>query len=201
MFGAISRTITCRSSHPESRARLTKSREASENVWARIARAAHGHDVSADQERLGDEAADGQVGGDDDQHRERRDDEDDVREHAEELVDRAAAVAGGEPDRHPDQRRDAAAERADDEARAQPVDELGEDVLSGGGRAEPVLARRRLARREAELERLGVRQPRPDDREDEEQRHDREPDHELPVPEREVQHLAPAGAAARGSAS
>ena len=46
MFGAISLTITFTVPCPESRARLTKSREASENVCARIARAAHGHEVS-----------------------------------------------------------------------------------------------------------------------------------------------------------
>ena len=43
----ISRRITfCRPLAWESRARLTNSRDARENVWARIARAAQGHDVS-----------------------------------------------------------------------------------------------------------------------------------------------------------
>ena len=46
MFGAISLTITLIVPRPESRARLTKSRAASENVCARIARAAHGQEVS-----------------------------------------------------------------------------------------------------------------------------------------------------------
>src|SRR5262245_15021036 len=46
MFGATSFTITRNVPRPERRARLTKSRDASENVWARIARAAHGHEVS-----------------------------------------------------------------------------------------------------------------------------------------------------------
>ena len=45
MFGAISRTITLTVPWPDSRARLTKSRDASEKVWARIARAAQGQDV------------------------------------------------------------------------------------------------------------------------------------------------------------
>ena len=46
MFGAISLTITLIVPRPERRARLTKSRAASENVWARIARAAQGQEVS-----------------------------------------------------------------------------------------------------------------------------------------------------------
>ena len=46
MFGAISLTITRTVPRPERRARLTKSRAASENVCARIARAAQGHEVS-----------------------------------------------------------------------------------------------------------------------------------------------------------
>ena len=43
----------------------------------------------------------------------------------------AAAVAADESDGHPDRRGDDGGERADDEARAQAVDELREDVLPG----------------------------------------------------------------------
>ena len=46
MFGAISRQITCVPRAPDRRARPTKSRETSEKVWARIARAAHGQAVA-----------------------------------------------------------------------------------------------------------------------------------------------------------
>ena len=46
MFGAISRKMTRRLDMPLILARSTKSRVRSENVWARIARAAHGQDVS-----------------------------------------------------------------------------------------------------------------------------------------------------------
>ena len=164
MFGAISRVITCVPRAPDRRARPTNSREASENVWARIARAAHGQEVSPIRTASTTRPSDAQVGGDDDQDRERRDHEHDVREHAEDLVDDAAAVAADESDRHRDDRGDRAGERADDEARAEPVDELGEDVLARGGRPEPVLPRRRLADAVAELERVGVGEPRPDDR-------------------------------------
>ena len=84
MFGAISLTITRNVPRPDSRARLTKSRDASENVCARIARAAHGHEVSPIRSASDHQAADAEVGGDDDQDGERRDHEHDVREHAEE---------------------------------------------------------------------------------------------------------------------
>ena len=46
MFGAISLKMICQLDRPERRAMSTKSRETSENVCARSARAAHGHDVS-----------------------------------------------------------------------------------------------------------------------------------------------------------
>ena len=46
MFGAISRRITCQPRDPERRASETKSREASVNVCALIARAAHGQAVT-----------------------------------------------------------------------------------------------------------------------------------------------------------
>ena len=46
MFGAISREMICLLFEPLSRASPTKSREVRENVCARSARAAHGHDVS-----------------------------------------------------------------------------------------------------------------------------------------------------------
>ena len=46
MFGAISVVMICRVPRPLSRATSTNSRVFSENVWARTARAAHGHDVS-----------------------------------------------------------------------------------------------------------------------------------------------------------
>ena len=46
MFGAISVVMMWRVFRPLSRAMSTKSRVFSENVCARTARAAHGHDVS-----------------------------------------------------------------------------------------------------------------------------------------------------------
>ena len=46
MFGAISRATICSGLRPLIRARSTNSRVFSENVWARIARAAQGHEVS-----------------------------------------------------------------------------------------------------------------------------------------------------------
>src|SRR5262249_17583441 len=94
-----------------------------------------------------------------------------------------------EADHHRDGRRDDAGERADDEARAQPVDELRVHVLPRRGRAEPVRRRRRLTRGEAELERPRVGQPGADDREEEEEEDEREPDHELPGAEGEVEIL------------
>ena len=45
MFGAISVVMICRVFRPLSRAMSTKSRVFSENVCARTARAAHGHEV------------------------------------------------------------------------------------------------------------------------------------------------------------
>ena len=54
-------------------------------------------------------------------------------------------------------------DRADDEARAEPVDELREHVLPGRGGAEPVRRGRRLTEREAELERIRVGEPRSHD--------------------------------------
>ena len=120
----------------------------------------------ADQQRLGEQAADAEVGGHDDQHCDRRDHQDDVREDAEDVVDDAAEVAAGEADRHPDQRGDAPGDRADDEAGAQPVHELGEDVLAGRRRAEPVLRGGRLSERVVELERVAVGEHRPEDRDE-----------------------------------
>ena len=79
MFGAISLTITRNEPRPERRARLTKSRAASEKVCARIARAAQGQEVSPIRSASDMQAADAEVGGDDDQDGERRDHEDDVR--------------------------------------------------------------------------------------------------------------------------
>ena len=96
MFGAISLTIIRQVPAPDRRARLTKSREASENVWARIARAAHGHEVRPIR-IASDTRLDAQVRRDDDQHGERRDHEHDVREHAQDVVDHAAAVAAENP--------------------------------------------------------------------------------------------------------
>src|SRR5664280_2871032 len=45
MFGAISPKMTRQLDTPLIRARSTNSRDLSENVWARMARAAQGHDV------------------------------------------------------------------------------------------------------------------------------------------------------------
>ena len=130
MFGAISVKMIRELPSPLRRARSTKSRDVSENVCARSARAAQGHEVSPMKIASVMIAADLQVGGDDEQERERRDDEDDVREHVQHLVDDAAPVAGGEADDHADDRGDAAAERPDEEGEAQAVDELGIDVLA-----------------------------------------------------------------------
>src|SRR5436190_19778155 len=46
MFGAISRLMIPNVREPESRASPMNSRDASEKVWARIERAAQGHDVA-----------------------------------------------------------------------------------------------------------------------------------------------------------
>ena len=64
MLGAISRAMILKPRRPLRRAMSTNSRETSENVCARTARAAHGHDVDPDEQRLGQEAAELQVGGD-----------------------------------------------------------------------------------------------------------------------------------------
>ena len=114
----------------------------------------------ADQDRLGRVAVHVDVRGDDDQDRQRRDHEHDVREHVQDVVDPAAAVAGGEADGGAEEPGDPAADDADEERRAQAVDELGEDVLAERGRPEPVVGRRRLVGRPAELERLVVREQR-----------------------------------------
>ena len=112
MFGAISRKITRALETPLIRARSTNSAGLSENVWARIARAAHGHEVRPMKTASSEQPAGLQVGGHDDEQGERRDHQHDVGEHVQDLVDAAAPVAGHEADGHPDQRRDAAAERA-----------------------------------------------------------------------------------------
>ncbi len=82
----------------------------------------------------------------------------------------AAAVAADEADGHPDQRRDAGAERADQEARAAGRRRTGctRPARAPSSRAS---ARATAARPVgiAELERVGVGEPRPDDREDEEE--------------------------------
>ena len=55
------------------------------------------------------------------QHRERRDHEDDVREHVQDLVDHAAAVAGREADEHArSRRRSPPPSDADEEAARRP---------------------------------------------------------------------------------
>ena len=100
----------------------------------------------ADQDRLRHVAVHVHVGGDDDQDRQRRDHEHDVREHVQHVVEPAAAVAGGEADGGADQPGDPAADGADEERRAQAVDELREDVLAERGRAEPVVGRRAAGR-------------------------------------------------------
>ena len=72
MFGAISLEDDLPAcARPLSRARSTKSRERSENVWARIARAAQGQEVSPMKSASRRDAADPQVGVDDQQHGER----------------------------------------------------------------------------------------------------------------------------------
>ena len=131
----------------------TKSRVFSVNVCARTARAAHGHEVSPISTRLRHVAVHVQVRGDDDQDRERRDHEHDVREHVQDVVDPAAAVAGREADGRADHPGDPAADGADEERGAQAVDELREDVLAERGRAEPVLRRRRAVGGAVERER------------------------------------------------
>ena len=118
-----------------------------------------------DEDRLGRVAVHVDVRGDDDEDRERRDDEDDVREHVQDVVDPAAPIAGGEADRGAEEPGDPAADDADEEGGSQPVDELREHVLAERRRPEPVLRRRRLVGRPAELERRVVREQRPDERE------------------------------------
>jgi len=179
---------------PLRRAMSTKSRVFSEKVCARTARAPRPR-CEADQHRLGRVAVHVDVRRDDDQDRERRDHENDVRQHVQHVVQPAAAVAGGEPDRGAEQPGDSAADGADEKRRAQPVDELREHILSEGRRPEPVLGRRRRVRRTAERERRVRDERRRDDRSQQEDEHDTCADDELPVPQREVDELG----AARGS--
>src|SRR4030095_15146367 len=100
--------------------------------------------------------------------------EDHVRDHVEHVVEPAAAIPGGEPDGCADQPGDPAADDADKERRAQTMNELAEDVLAKGGRAEPIVARRGLVSRPAELERLVRREHRAEDREHKEEEDDNE---------------------------
>ncbi len=101
MLGAISRRMICQVRTPLSRARSMKSRERSDSVCARTARATHGQQMSPmNSACTGRCARRGRR--DDDEHGERRQHEHHVGEHVEHLVDQPAAVARDEPDRHAD---------------------------------------------------------------------------------------------------
>ena len=189
MFGAISLAMICRVLRPLSRATSTNSLVLSENVCALTALRRPWPRRQPDQDGLRRVAVHFQVCGDDDQDRERRNHEDDVREHVQDVVDSAAPVARGEPDDRPDQPREAAADRPDEEGRTQPVDELRVDVLAERRRPEPVLGRGRLVGGPAEPERRVVGEERAEESDREEDEDDAEAQDELPVPEGEVDEL------------
>jgi hypothetical protein len=77
-----------------------------------------------------------------------RDHHHDVGDHLQHLVEQPAPVAGGEAERHPDQRRAQRPERPDQVALPEPDDQLGEHIMAEVVGTQPVLPRRRLAGQE-----------------------------------------------------
>ena len=136
-------------------------------------------------------AAASQVGRDDDQERDRRDDEEDVREEVDDLVDQSARVGGEDAEHRRERRREERCGGAENERTACTEHDLGEDVAALVGGAEEVVPRRRLPRREqVEVGRVGDRDPRCDQRDDDHEADEHEPEERLRVPREQGQ---PAG--------
>ncbi|WIB14062.1 hypothetical protein DEJ36_12485 [Curtobacterium sp. MCPF17_052] len=98
-----------------------------------------GDDDDRDDDR---DAAVLQVRRDHDHERQARDHQEQVHDEADDLGHPAADVAPAEADRDGDERGQDARDRADHDRDAGAVDQLGEDVLAGGGGAHPVVGRR-----------------------------------------------------------
>ncbi len=93
-----------------------------------------------------EQAGAAQVGRDHDDQREDRDHEQHVGDEREDAVADPAEVGGRHADEHRDEGGEPAGREGDDERLARAPDELREDVLALGGRAEPVGGRRAEAR-------------------------------------------------------
>ena len=171
-FGRISAVMIRHVLSPLARAASTKSRRRSDSVWARSTRAPHAQPVDGDDERDRHAAGRGQLARDDDDERQLRDHEEHVGEHRQALVAEPADVARGDADDHADRRRDDAGDEADDHDAAGADEDLREDVLPEVRGAEPVLPRRRLQDVVAARARVVRRDPRADDRDQEEEPED-----------------------------
>ena len=127
-----------------------------------------------------------EVDGDDDEERDRRDGEEDIREQVDELVDDAAGIRGGDAENGRDERRERAGHRTEQKRAASADDDLREHVASLVGRPEQVVPRRCLLRCEqVEVVRMGDRDERGDDRDDDDEGNQDEADARLRVAQEE----------------